>query len=307
MGYEERSHAPSAPPSEGSGTSPALTIGLPVYNGATYLEAAVESILVQSFGDFELIISDNASTDGTEAIARALVAGDPRVRFRRNAQNVGISSNFNLLVPLARGRLFKWATADDLLRPGFLERCVAVLDREPDVVLAYAAADFMDGDGNPLDLDDPGWHLVADDPSVRLRAALRAGHFVNAALGVIRTDALRRTRLVPRYSGGDFRLMAELALLGKFVEIPDRLYVRRVHQGSTKGNMGNASWLRRYYAGTRRGSRAAYWRLSRDRAAIVIGAPIPIARKIQLLAALGRLMIAHRARLLSGLAELMRP
>src|SRR6478752_913724 len=118
---------------------PKLTIGVPVYNGATYLEAAVESILGQSFDDFELIISDNASTDDTEAIGRRLAA---------------------------RGPLFKWAAADDALLPGYLARCVERLDAEPDVVLVYAKTAFIDGSGAPLDIEDPGWHLVADDPSV---------------------------------------------------------------------------------------------------------------------------------------------
>ena len=89
------------------------------------------SILSQSFSDLELIISDNASTDDTEAIGRSIAARDPRVTYQRNGANVGIAANFNLLVPLARGRLFKWATADDLLRPGYLERCVSLLESEP--------------------------------------------------------------------------------------------------------------------------------------------------------------------------------
>ena len=234
------------------GPTPTLTVGVPVYNGATYLEAAVESVLAQSFRDLELIVSDNASTDDTEAIGRALAARDRRVTYRRNAQNVGLSGNFNMLVPLARGRLFKWATADDLLRPGYLERCVAAIDADPSVVLAYPRTDFVDATGAHLDLTDPGWHLVSDDPSERLLFAILAGHYVNAALGVIRTDALRRTRLLPRYAGGDYRLMAELSVLGKFVEVPEPLYVRRIHRGSTGGNTGNTSWLRTYWSGSRR-------------------------------------------------------
>ena len=126
--------------------TPTLTVGVPVYNGAKYLTAAVESVLAQSFDDFELIISDNASTDATEAISRGFAASDRRVTYRRNVKNVGLSGNLNLLVPLARGRLFKWATADDVLRPGYLERCVAALDADPSVVLAYPKTDFVDAD-----------------------------------------------------------------------------------------------------------------------------------------------------------------
>jgi glycosyltransferase involved in cell wall biosynthesis len=286
--------------------APILTIGLPVYNGARYLATSVDSILSQSFRDLELIISDNASSDDTEAIGRSLVGRDPRVRYLRNDANVGIAANFNLLVPLASGRLFKWATADDLLRPGFLARCVSTLESDQSVVLAYTRTEFVDEDGAPLDIVDPGWHLVSDDPSARLAEALRAVHYVNAALGVIRTDALRRTHLVPRYAGGDFTMMAELSLLGKFFEIPETLYVRRIHQGSTKGNTGNASWLRRYYGGARPGSRVAYWRLCGDRAKVVLRAGIPASRKLVLLAQLARTMITTRARLYRELGELFR-
>jgi glycosyltransferase involved in cell wall biosynthesis len=286
--------------------APTLSIGLPVFNGARYLEASVESILAQSYCDFELIISDNASTDDTEAIGRSLAHRDARVTYLRNSANVGIAANFNRLVPLAHGPLFKWATADDLLRPGFLERCVSVLEADPSAVLAYARTEFVDENGAPIDLVDPGWHLTSDDPSVRLSEAIGAVHYVNAALGVIRTDALRRTHLVPRYSGGDYTMMAELSLLGKFIEIPDTLYVRRIHRGSTKGNTGNAGWLRSYYGGARPGSRAAYWRLCGDRAKVVMRAPISTSRKLAILAQLARTMVTSRTRLYRELGELFR-
>jgi glycosyltransferase involved in cell wall biosynthesis len=288
------------------GSGPALTIGVPVFNGAEYLESAVESVLAQSFGDFELIISDNASTDGTEEICRAFAARDTRVTYRRNPENVGATANFNLLVPLARGRLFKWATADDVLRPGFLGQCVAAIDADPTVVLSYTKTDFIDGDGVPLDLEDPGWHLVSDDPAARLSYAIQAGHFVNAILGVIRIDALRRTRLEPAHRGGDYRLMAELSLLGKFVEVPERLYVRRIHGGSSKGNAGNAPWIRRYFGGSRPGMRCGYWRLTGEHAKIVIRASIPLARKVALLGLVARTMVSRRELLFRELGELFR-
>ena len=108
------------------------------------------------------------------------------------------------------------------------------VDADPTVVLAYTKTEFIDGDGKAIDLEDPGWQLLSDDPADRLAYAIQAGHFVNAILGVIRTDALRRTHLEPAHRGGDYRLMAELALLGKFVEVPEYLYERRVHVGSSR-------------------------------------------------------------------------
>lgn len=118
--------------------------------------------------------------------------------------------------------------------------------------------------------------------------AILAGHYVNAIQGVIRTDAQRRTRVMPLYVGGDYRLMAELSVLGKFVEIPERLFVRRIHKGSSAGNTGNAGWLRTYLSGSRPGMHNPYWRLCRDHAGIVMRAPIPLARKAVLLAQLAR-------------------
>jgi glycosyltransferase involved in cell wall biosynthesis len=287
---------------------PTLSIGMPVYNSADYLRDAVESILAQSFADFELIISDNASTDGTADVARELAERDPRVRYRRNATNVGLSGNWNLLVPLARGRLFKWAAGDDLLLPGFLERCVAAVDADPAVVLAYARAQFVDANGSALDLFDPGWHVVSERPSERLGFAIEAVHFVNPLHGVVRTDSLRRTRLIPAYPAGDYRLMAELTLLGKIVEIPEPLFVRRIHHGSTKGNEGNRSWLSQYWTGsTARYLRAGYWRLYRDHLGLLLRAPVSRRERVGLLARLGRRMIRSRRLLAGELVELLRP
>ena len=282
---------------------PTLTVGVPVYNGERYLEQAVRSVLDQSFTDFELVISDNASTDGTGDIARALAAGDERVTYRRNARNIGLAANNNLLVHIARGRLFKWAPCDDELRPGYLDRCVTALDADPTVVLAYTQTDFVDADSRPLDYVDAGWELLSDDMAERLRFSILTDGWANAALGVVRTDAMRRTRLMRRYAGSDYRLMTELTTMGKFVEIPEHLYVRRIHQGSSKGNSGNAKWLRGYYSGSRGQLRMPFWRLSMDRAEIVVRAPIPVSRKLWLLNLLARQLVHSRRRLYRELLE----
>ena len=101
-----------------------VSIGVPVYNGEEFLEETLDSLLSQTFEDFELIISDNASTDGTGDIARRVAARDSRVRYHRRHQNLGLAANYNGLVTMASGELFKWATADDPCRPAFLEQCL---------------------------------------------------------------------------------------------------------------------------------------------------------------------------------------
>src|SRR5688500_5450428 len=91
-----------------SSTAPRVSVGVPVYNGERYVARSIEALLAQTFADFELIIADNASTDGTEAICRAYVMRDPRVSYHRSPTNVGIVANFNRCVALARAPYFKW-------------------------------------------------------------------------------------------------------------------------------------------------------------------------------------------------------
>ena len=127
---------------------PHVSIGLPVYNGEKYLKQALLSILSQSYTDFELIISDNASTDRTQAICQAYAAKDPRIRYYFNEKNLGAAPNHNRVFELASGEYFKWAGYDDIITADFLQRCVEVLDLKPEVVLCMPKTSFIDEHGN---------------------------------------------------------------------------------------------------------------------------------------------------------------
>src|SRR5262249_32985361 len=116
---------------------PRVSIGLYVYNGARFLEDTLDSLLAQTYTDFELIISDNASTDRTEEICRTYAAKDQRVRYYRSKKNVGVGRNCNRVFELATGDYFKWATADDLCKPELVARCLELLENDRPVVLAY--------------------------------------------------------------------------------------------------------------------------------------------------------------------------
>ena len=123
---------------------PRISVGLPVYNGEAYLPAALTSLLKQDYGDFELIVSDNASTDGTEAICREFAANDPRIRYSRNETNIGAARNYNRVFELSRSKLFKWASHDDECHPSLLRRCVEVFDMSPpSTALVYTRAEIM--------------------------------------------------------------------------------------------------------------------------------------------------------------------
>lgn len=276
---------------------PRLSVGVPVYNGETFLRQTLESILAQSFGEFELIVSDNASTDGTEAIAREFAGRDVRVRYHRNEKNLGLARNYNLLFSLASGEYFKWASADDLCLPGYLERCIAVLDREPEVVLVYPKTRFVDATGKILDIEDPGWNLTSDLPEERLRYVVTSAHWVNSILGVIRSRALAKTRLLPSYPGGDYCVLGELSLMGKFFEIAEPLYQRRIHPGSSSQHQRDARVIAEYWKGAGGSVPMPQWSRSFDHFRTLMGSELGPGAKLSVSLSLLHAMYWRRGRL----------
>ncbi|MGH7513959.1 MAG: glycosyltransferase family 2 protein [Gemmatimonadales bacterium] len=209
-------------------TLPRLTIGLPVYNGEKYLGEALDALLAQSYQDFELIISDNASTDGTVDICQRYVEKDARVRYVRQPVNIGLAPNHDVLVDLARGELFKWASNDDLYAPELVERCVAALDEHPDVVLAHCWSARVDGAGIVIEAYEYPLNTASPRAPERFRSIL----FDSGGdddYGVIRTDVLRRTAMHGSHHHADHTIIAELALYGRFYQVPEWLYFRRDH------------------------------------------------------------------------------
>lgn len=207
-----------------------LTIGLPVHNGERFLRESLDALRAQTWTDYELVISDNASTDGTADICREYAARDRRIRYVRQPVNVGAGPNHNLLVPLARGRYFKWASHDDRYAPELVEKCLGLLLADPEVVLAHAWDAVIDDAGEvvrsvPYELDTD----VAD-PAARLRSLLRTAGG-NDFYGVIRLDVLRRVGPHRSYYNADRTFMAGLVLQGRFRQVPEVLYHRRDHPG----------------------------------------------------------------------------
>jgi len=114
-----------------------ISIGMPAYNCERYIAQSIESLLAQTYGSFELVISDNASTDGTEQICREYATRDKRIRYIRRTENIGGPGNFRYVFAQCTGEFHKWATADDYCHPSFLERCLGVLESNPKTVLCY--------------------------------------------------------------------------------------------------------------------------------------------------------------------------
>jgi glycosyltransferase involved in cell wall biosynthesis len=215
-------------------TAPRLSIGLPVYNGEKYLAESLDALLGQSYEDFELIISDNASTDGTAEICRPYLKQDPRIRYIRQPHNIGAAPNHNFVVGKARGELFKWTSADDLYGRDLLKCCVDALDEYPRVVLAHTWTALIDSSGLVTEAIEYPLATASSRAPDRFRSMLY-GKAGDDSYGVIRAEVLRRTSLHDSYHHADRTITAEFALHGPFYQVPDWLYFRRLHSEQAGG------------------------------------------------------------------------
>jgi glycosyltransferase involved in cell wall biosynthesis len=211
---------------------PRLSIGLPVYNGENFLAESLDALLGQTYEDFELIISDNASTDGTADICRGYQKQDSRIRYIRQPRNIGLQPNHNFVVRQARGELFKMASHDDLYARDLLKRCVDALDQHPEVVIAHCWEAMIDTSGNVTKL--LAYSVAVDSPRApeRFRSMLFDG-WDDYTYGVMRTKVLHQTHLHGSHHFADRTINTELGLHGPFYMVPDWLYFRRDHQERT--------------------------------------------------------------------------
>jgi len=265
---------------------PEISIGLPVYNGARFLEQALQSLLQQSYRDLELIISDNASSDSTPEICAHYSTRDARIRYVRQRKNIGAPRNWSLVATLARGRFFKWASVNDLVSPDMLEKCVAVLRARPDAVLAYGRTCLMDEESGAKALYAGDFALDDLRPSDRFEHLLRSLELNNAQSGLIKVSALRETGLDRPYAGGDVPLMAELALRGTFVLIPDVLLFRRM--GPRTFSRGLEGCKAEEFYGSRSSNVVRVVRRTIDYSSSVLTARIEVREKFRALRCLAR-------------------
>ncbi len=207
---------------------PRLSIGLPVFNGELYIKDTLDAILSQKFSDFELIISDNASTDRTPEICREYAQKDKRIVYFRSKKNHGSTWNFNNAFMLSSGFYFKWTAHDDLHHPENLLKCIQVLDRDPSIILCYTKICNIDAQGNRTGVYDYHAQIDSIHPEERFKEVLKKKP-VFVLFGVIRRDVLEKSPLLASYIGSDWNLLAELSLSGKFFEIPEFLFFRRTH------------------------------------------------------------------------------
>lgn len=248
-------------------SQPTLSIGLPVYNGELYLALALESILSQTFGDFELIVSDNASSDQTAEIIEQFKRRDSRIRYYRNPENIGASRNFNRTLDYAGGKYFKWASYDDLLAPSYIEVCLGLMKENPNVVLAHAKSREINEKGefiaeyNQYD----AMRLCSSKPHERFYDLIATQHACDLVFGIMPTQLVKKTCLIGSFPASDRVLIAELALRGEIAVSPQYLFFHREHAQNTwnlyKKDPNRVKW---YDTQVKRVNPYQHWKLYRE-------------------------------------------
>lgn len=212
---------------------PRVSIGMPLFNAENYVDEAIESVLGQSFSDFELIISDNASSDETLDLCQSWAKKDSRVRVVESSENLGAAWNYNRTVEMATAGLFRWQAHDDRCDLDMLRRLVLCFEQDPEIVLAYTHTRLIDQQGDEIRvLHD---HLAVDSPRVakRYRNIICNLNDCNSVFGLIDINVLRSTSVIAPYTSSDRALLFELSLRGRFAEIPEPMFERRRHLGSS--------------------------------------------------------------------------
>jgi glycosyltransferase involved in cell wall biosynthesis len=284
-------------------SKPAVSIGMPVYNGARFLRASVESVLAQTFADFELIIADNASTDATEEICREYASKDHRIRYFRNQHNIGASPNFNRVFELSYSDFFRWQAADDLCEPTLVEKCKSVLDADPAVVLCCPRSDVIDESGTVIERIDDVLDLRSRRPSDRFRGLLAKLTLCNAQYGLMRSEALRKTRLEQSYPGSDIVFLAELTLQGEFVQLDEYLFHRRFHAAAHSSLMTSEEKQRFSNPAIERRIFLRRWRNLLEHCRSIKRARLSILEKIELLVEVARLAYWWRKDLIREIGD----
>lgn len=216
---------------------------MPVFNGEATLASAIASITQQTFGDFRLIISDNASTDGTAEICRQFAVADNRIEYHRQECNIGAEANFDFVLRAADTEYFMWAAADDVRSPDYVELCVSFLDKHPDHVAATCPTRYANGAHAAWDMGDRS--LENDDLFTNIIdffPTTPQWHANGHVYSLFRLRVLRESMQgITHFLGSDWAIVVQALTHGKF---------HRVDQGhvllGAHGTSRRLDFFRRY-------------------------------------------------------------
>ena len=276
-----------------------IVLGLPVFNGEEFLEECLNSILAQSLDDFELVISDNASTDRSAEICGDYAAKDPRVRLFVQEENVGAANNFNFVFYDSTGDYFKWCACDDLLEPNFLKKTYAGLEQDPNAVLCHSHTRIF-GEGDVEEVFVPEFDMSGKSPSERLWDMVLHGQRCYEVFGLLRRSALDRTKLIGNHRGGDNVLLFRLALLGSFAIVPEPLFLLRRHAKQSTALVSNSQAYQQWFTGRNREISFPDWHFMNEAWKTLRGLDLSTAEKMRCYQALWHETFKRRRRLLQN-------
>jgi glycosyltransferase involved in cell wall biosynthesis len=226
--------------------SPRVSIGMAVYNGERYIRQALDTLVAQTFTDFELIISDNASIDSTREICLEYAARDKRIKYYRNEFNMGGGWNFNRVLELSSGEYFVLAGYDDWWAPNYLSLCVEALSGSESIVLAGTMCESVDSETGKSRFIDEGFTTVGLCPRerfMRYKSTIHGGkHIGGIFCGLYRYDALRKIMPIKKVIGADHLVLAELCFHGEFITVPQKLMTKRLG-GASDSHKKNAATI----------------------------------------------------------------
>jgi glycosyltransferase involved in cell wall biosynthesis len=226
---------------------PRLSIGMPTRNNGPTLEKAIDSLLHQTFGDFELIISDNCSTDDTPEICRAFVARDNRVRYIRQQDDIGQKNNFHFVLKEARAPYFMWASGDDYWHNTFIEKNMAVLDADSTIGDSVSEVQFTRL-GQPVPFP-PATQPLMGSVRENFFAYLRDPGDNSRVFGIFRREHLVNSFPTRMFHAWDYALVAGTLRYGKHYRLPETLLIRdltdaaKYRAGIDRDNRGWRSWM----------------------------------------------------------------
>ncbi|MEO5626963.1 MAG: glycosyltransferase family 2 protein [Dokdonella sp.] len=204
---------------------PLVSIGMPVYNEARFIDASLTALRRQDYPNLEILICDNASTDDTVAICERHACADVRIRIERWSENRGAIANFQRSLDLAQGTYFMWASGHDLWTDNLVSACAVLLRANDGASIAFATSNWIDGEDRSI-ARVSGWtDTRGGAPAARLLTVFWGN--MHPILGLIRTSHLRACPPMPNITGCDLVVLAELALRGHFVHATNALWSRR--------------------------------------------------------------------------------
>ena len=279
---------------------PLVSIGLPVFNGADFLEYALDTLLSQSYQNIEVIVCDNASTDETQSIVERYCRNDERVKYHRHEKNLGAAFNFNSTFHMSSGEYFRWAAHDDIVHENCIEQSVIAMESDDSICLVHPLTGQIDENGDITGHQYTGIDSMIPESataSEQYRILIQERGAWVRIFGLIRSSVLRSTALFDNYVGSDLTLIGELGLNGKVHDIDSVLFWRREHaQTSTTGKY-KVRRRRLSFWDTSKNPRIALpeWRLNTEMLRSVTRQKIPLSRKIRCsISVFGRMWIKKR-------------